>query len=133
MIKCPKSHSSKSPTSETSDTESAELRSTKFKKLPTFASIFKKKGGNSQQSAEGGRHENQNEDEQRLAAVTTENPQGTDGQEPKEDKQLVYAELVLKPSDDKPTPLQKDSTEYAEIVHVQKPATNDHPPNTAAK
>lgn len=45
----------------------------------------------------------------------------------------MYAELVLKPSDDKPTPLQKDSTEYAEIVHVQKPATNDHPPNTAAK
>uniref|UniRef100_A0A1B0AS93 Uncharacterized protein n=1 Tax=Glossina palpalis gambiensis TaxID=67801 RepID=A0A1B0AS93_9MUSC len=48
------------------------------------------------------------------------NANGNDNQS-KEDKQLVYAELVLKPSENSEPLPPKSSTEYAEIVYVQKP------------
>ncbi|XP_033150090.1 fasciclin-3 isoform X3 [Drosophila busckii] len=178
----------KTPTNETSDTESADIKATststatatttataagaatgatalvmpedelnngngeqellsgkKAKRLPAFAAALlkrfnerdgrKSKDNNTQQQqTEAAAMPNEQDNNAAAAATTTID--GNDN-EPKQDKQLVYAELVLKPAQEtaanataKATataaattpvdPATKSATEYAEIVYVQK-------------
>ncbi|BFF96284.1 fasciclin-3 [Drosophila madeirensis] len=117
----------------------------KAKSLPAFAVAILKR------FHEKDARKNKDKDVETTAeaALTLANEQDTpesnaiDGNdnEPKQDKQLVYAELVLKPANETTaTPAAaastgpatattpgiegagKNSTEYAEIVYVQKPA-----------
>ncbi|XP_022232522.2 fasciclin-3 isoform X3 [Drosophila obscura] len=117
----------------------------KAKSLPAFAVAILKR------FHEKDARKNKDKDVETTAeaALTLENEQDTpesnaiDGNdnEPKQDKQLVYAELVLKPANETTTTTPaaastgpvtattpsiegagKNSTEYAEIVYVQKPA-----------
>ncbi|KAL5279304.1 Fas3 family protein [Megaselia abdita] len=138
---CFSGKSVKSPTNETSDTESADIKSSVKKlkekqRLPTFSAIFKNKKQSSDALCKGdgsGTHQG-NDDEQRLADNTGDGS-GTDGNDNKEDKQLVYAELVLKPSGNSPVAertSQRPSTEYAEITyktHEENADTTDETTN----
>ncbi|XP_030567869.1 fasciclin-3 isoform X2 [Drosophila novamexicana] len=133
--------------------EQAAPAGKKAKRLPAFAVAilkrFNEKDGRKKDNngeAELGANE-QTQDNTTTATTTTTTIDGNDN-EPKQDKQLVYAELVLKPAHEKTaaattttattaaaattpantittsaTPVDaaaKNATEYAEIVYVQK-------------
>ncbi|XP_044315571.1 fasciclin-3 isoform X2 [Drosophila rhopaloa] len=167
----------KTPTNETSDTESADIKATsstatatttmggvgvsaeeeetvneqentqqqqqqqqqqkKAKRLPAFAAAILKRFN----EKDSRKYKDNQESMNIVEGSEQENPAGNnaiDGNdnEPKQDKQLVYAELVLKPANETttaatPAPTTattpegtgvgvKSSTEYAEIVYVQK-------------
>ncbi|XP_022232512.2 fasciclin-3 isoform X2 [Drosophila obscura] len=184
----------KTPTNETSDTESADIKATSTATATTAAtttmggigvSATEESSTNNSNEQETQEQQSQQQQQQQQhkkakslpafavailkrfhekdarknkdkdvettaeAALTLENEQDTpesnaiDGNdnEPKQDKQLVYAELVLKPANETTTTTPaaastgpvtattpsiegagKNSTEYAEIVYVQKPA-----------
>ncbi|KAI8042671.1 hypothetical protein M5D96_003988 [Drosophila gunungcola] len=114
----------------------------KAKRLPAFAAAILKRFNEKDSRKNKDNQESMNI----VEACEQENPAGNnaiDGNdnEPKQDKQLVYAELVLKPANEAtttatPAPTAKtttaattpegtgvgakSSTEYAEIVYVQK-------------
>ncbi|XP_059222079.1 fasciclin-3 isoform X3 [Stomoxys calcitrans] len=110
----------------------------KSKRLPSFSAIFKRMNERDvsakRKNNEADTSNNGNEvGPTPTPAVATTAGSGTNEQlspdgatdgndnQPKEDKQLVYAELVLKPAENnEPLPPPKPSTEYAEIVYVKK-------------
>ncbi|XP_065358765.1 fasciclin-3 isoform X2 [Calliphora vicina] len=113
----------------------------KSKRLPSFAAIFKRMNEKDTSNKRKNYEQDVNNEGEGLtptntttavATATTEaneqlatdgstniNTDGNDNQ-PKEDKQLVYAELVLKPAENNEPLPAKSSTEYAEIVYVKK-------------
>ncbi|XP_032294312.1 fasciclin-3 isoform X2 [Drosophila virilis] len=131
--------------------EQAAPAGKKAKRLPAFAvAILKrfneKDGRKKDNNGEAELGANEQTQDNTTTATTTTTIDGNDN-EPKQDKQLVYAELVLKPAHEKTaaatttttttaaattpanttttsaTPLDaaaKNATEYAEIVYVQK-------------
>ncbi|XP_075152841.1 fasciclin 3 isoform X3 [Haematobia irritans] len=106
----------------------------KSKRLPSFSAIFKRMNerdaSSKRKNIEPDTSNNGNEvgtTPTTAAGASTNEQLSTDGvtdgndNQPKEDKQLVYAELVLKPAENnEPLPPPKTSTEYAEIVYVKK-------------
>ncbi|XP_061389984.1 fasciclin-3 [Musca vetustissima] len=104
----------------------------KSKRLPSFAAIFKRMNERDASTKYRKNNEtetgnNENGSTADVAGTGTANEQlspdgATDGNDnqPKEDKQLVYAELVLKPAENNEPLPPKNSTEYAEIVYVKK-------------
>ncbi|XP_037805866.1 fasciclin-3 isoform X2 [Lucilia sericata] len=110
----------------------------KSKRLPSFAAIFKRMNERDTSNKRKNYEQEVNNEGEGLtptntttAAATEANEQlatdgstniNTDGNDnqPKEDKQLVYAELVLKPAENNEPLPAKSSTEYAEIVYVKK-------------
>ncbi|XP_073825271.1 fasciclin 3 isoform X2 [Musca autumnalis] len=106
----------------------------KSKRLPSFAAIFKRMNERDASTkyrknneTETGNNDNEDAAVAGVAGIGAANEQlspdgATDGNDnqPKEDKQLVYAELVLKPAENNEPLPPKNSTEYAEIVYVKK-------------
>lgn len=118
--------SSKPPGSETSDTESADVKQTKFKKYQiNFEGLFKKKPQKpvdaEKNDAEAPAEDPNDDAAPSEATVIIEDDPPKSGE-----KNLVYAELMLKPSEDANNP-NKNATEYAEIVYVNPPTDQKQP------
>ncbi|KAG4079442.1 hypothetical protein HA402_005139 [Bradysia odoriphaga] len=118
--------SSKPQGSETSDTESADLKQNKFKKYQiNFEGLFKKKPQKvvdvEKNNAEAPADDPNDDAAPSEATVIIEDDPPKSG-----DKNLVYAELMLKPSEDANNP-NKNATEYAEIVYVNPPSDQKQP------
>ncbi|KAJ6645727.1 hypothetical protein Bhyg_00936, partial [Pseudolycoriella hygida] len=111
---------------EISDTESADLKQTKLKKYQiNFEGLFKKKPQKVVTVAKTDPEapvEDPNDD-----AAPSEATVIIEDDPPKAgEKNLVYAELMLKPSEDGHNP-NKNATEYAEIVYVNPPSDQKQP------
>ncbi|XP_037041947.1 fasciclin-3 isoform X3 [Bradysia coprophila] len=121
-----KGNTSSKPQGSETDTESADLKQSKFKKYQiNFEGLFKKKPQKvvdvEKNNAEAPTDDPNDDAAPSEATVIIEDDPPKSGE-----RNLVYAELMLKPSEDANNP-NKNATEYAEIVYVNPPSDQKQP------